>query len=43
MTLLNLASNNEEMFVQESNFSEIIDIMGTDVPMRLVVEYPQKK
>ena len=44
MTLLNLeASNNEEMFVQESNFSEIIDIMGTDVPVEISSRISTKK
>ena len=44
MTLLNLeASNNEEMFVQESNFSEIIDIMGTDVPVEISSRLSTKK
>ena len=44
MTLLNLeASNNEEMFVQESNFSETIDIMGTDVPVEISSRISTKK
>lgn len=44
MTLLNLeASNNEEMFVQETNFSEIIDIMGTDVPVEISSRISTKK
>ena len=44
MTLLNLeASNNEEMFVQESNFSENIDIMGTDVPVEISSRISTKK
>ena len=44
MTLLNLeASNNEEMFVQESNFSEIIDIMGTGVPVEISSRISTKK
>ena len=44
MTLLNLeASNNEEMFVQESNFSETIDIMGTDLPVEISSKISTKK
>ena len=44
MTLLNLeASNNEEMFFQESNFSETIDIMGTDVPVEISSKISTKK
>ena len=44
MTLLNLeASNNEEMFVQESDFSETIDIMGTDVPVEISSRISTKK
>jgi hypothetical protein len=44
MTLLNLeASNNEEMFVEQSNFSEIIDIMGTNVPVEISGRISTKK
>ena len=44
MTLLNLeASNNEEMFVQESDFSETIDIMDTDVPIEISSRISTKK
>ena len=44
MTLLNLeATNNEEMFVQESDFSETMDIMGTDVPVEISSRVSTKK
>lgn len=44
MTLLNLnASNSEEMFVQESNFSEIIEITETVVPVDVSSRVSTKK
>lgn len=44
MTLLDLnASNNQELFVQEANFSESIDIMETTVPVEVTTKISTKK
>ena len=44
MTLLNLeASNNDEMFVEESDFYGTIDIMDTDVPIEISSRISTKK
>lgn len=44
MTLLDLnASNNQDLFVQEANFSESIDIMETTVPVEVTTKISTKK